>query len=199
MVEICPLYKNHMQESHGQFIFTCLQKAGASHRQDQLPNQLTLAWHCCSHQIQACQKQWHIWVTPPSQLLQLHKIISSLLPSWLGFAFASSRYSAPPASLRHHSAPAQPLLIQSWCYFFTDKLEDDDNIAQKAVHEVFSGFLPHRHFLGSNWLCITSNSAFTDWDYLRSRIILSHSAVNSANPSDTFQVEIRAEHLHTIT
>lgn len=36
-----------------------LQKAGASYGQDQLPNQHILAWQCCGHLMQACQKQQH--------------------------------------------------------------------------------------------------------------------------------------------
>lgn len=50
---------------------------------------------------------------PLSSFSYTNKYISSLLTPWVGFVFASSRYSVPPASLRHHSAPAQPLLIQS--------------------------------------------------------------------------------------
>jgi len=39
---------------------------------------------------------------------------------------------------------------------------------------------------------------FTDWDYLRRKIILSPSAFNlPTDLSDTFQVETRVEHLHT--
>lgn len=50
-----------------------LQKAGASYGQDQLPNQHILAWQCCGHLMQACQKQQHAGVMPPSQTPQLDK------------------------------------------------------------------------------------------------------------------------------
>lgn len=76
------------------------------------------------HGTTAVARCWHVRNNDmsdsrlPLRSFSYTKYNSSLLTSWVGFAFASSRYSAPPASLRHHSAPAQPLLIQSWRYFF---------------------------------------------------------------------------------
>lgn len=189
-----------MQESHGQSIFTCLGKDGASYWQDQLPNQHTLAWHYCGRQMLACQKQWHVWLTPSSQILQLHKIQLISADILGGVCICLQQILSTPslaeAPFSSCTATLDPVLT---LFFFTDKLEGDGNIAYNGSESGLFRILPHRHFFGGSCLSITRNSAFTDWDYLRSRIILSHSAVNSpANLSDTFQVEIRVEHLHTI-
>lgn len=149
MVEICPLNKNHMQESHGQSIFTFLQKAGASHWQDQLPNQHSLAGHCCSHQ-QIHQKQRHVWATPPPQLLQLCQTpLTISAASWMGSALASSRHSAPQPPwgtnqlLHSHSwsSPDAILLQTNWEIMVIMHRMD--------VSEVFSGFFLTGTFLGS--------------------------------------------------
>lgn len=149
MVEICLLNKNQMQESHGQSIFTCLGKDGASYWQDQLPNQHTLAWHYCGRQMLACQKQWHVWLTPSSQILQLHKIHLVSADILGGVCICLQQIPSTPslaeAPFSSCTATLDPVLT---LFFLQTNWKVIAILHTMAISQVFSGFCLTGTFLG---------------------------------------------------
>lgn len=108
--------------------------------------------------------------SPPSQLLQPHQthLISA---DTLGGACISlqqipSTPSLPGAPLSSCTATPDPVLM---LFLLQKNWKMMVILHRMNTSEGFSGFSLTGTFLG---LCISRNSAFTDWDYLRSSIIL---------------------------
>lgn len=87
------------------------------------PAQLGRAVTSCRH-IKNNGTSDHTSLSAPSA----HRIHPLPADSCWGLHLPQQTLSTPGLP-RAHSAPAQPLLILSWCWFFTDELQGDGNIA----------------------------------------------------------------------
>lgn len=106
---------------------------------------------------------------PLSSFSYTNKYISSLLTPWVGLHL-------PPADIQYPQPPWGTIqLLHSHSWSSPDAIFLQTNWKMMVIlhrmnrSEVFSAFCLTGTFWG---LCITRNSAFTHWDYLRSSIIL---------------------------
>lgn len=139
-----------MQESHGQSIFTCLQRLG--HPTDRINFQTNTSWHG-TVAVTRCRhiKNNGTSESPPSQLLQLHQINTSHL-CW----HPGRGLRLPPADIQYPQPPWGTIqLLHSHSWSSPDAIFLQTNwkmmviLHRMNMSEVFSAFCLTGTFLGS--------------------------------------------------